>query len=163
MSEDVHKKSERLIRTARVEGISTTDRDWLDQHLEVCAACTEYARATEHALRALRSVSVQVDPQLISATRLRVHLRVRELRLPQVSMLPLWISCALSWVLGVVSAPLVWRGFAWVGHRVGVSDFMWQTGFVLWWTLPAAAAVAVVAVQRRQSAAQSEDSATRPR
>lgn len=163
MSEDIHRRAERLISATRIEGIAAAERDWLDGHLEACAACSEYVRTTERALWAMRSVSVQVDPQLISATRLRVHLRARELRVPQVSMLPLWISCALSWVLGVVSAPVVWRGFAWVGHHVGVPDLMWQTGFVLWWVLPAAAAAAAVALHRRQSAAQAEDSATRPR
>jgi hypothetical protein len=152
MTEDLHAKAKRLIEAARVEGISQADRGWMDGHLEGCARCAELAQSTEAALRSLRSVSVRVDPALVSRTQRRVHLRARELSAQRATLLPLWIFCALSWVLGVVSAPLVWRACEWLGHWTGVPDLMWQMGFVLWWTLPALGVAAMLTVRARQAA-----------
>ena len=93
--------------------------------------------ANEHALQALRSNSVSVDPALVSTTQARVRLRARELRENQVRMRALWISCALSWVLGVASAPLVWRAFHWIGLHAALPKMIWESAFALWWLLPA--------------------------
>jgi len=151
MSEDVHQRAERLIVANRVEGLSAADQEWLNLHLETCARCARCADSTEQALRSLRSVSVRVGPGLIRATRLRIHARALELRERRTQMAMLWISCALSWVLGALSAPLVWRAFAWLGERFRMPAIAWQLGFALWWVLPAAA-VAVVLVMRRPQA-----------
>ncbi len=151
MNESIHERAERLIAESRVEGISPAEQEWLNGHLDECVPCAALAESTDRAVRSLRSVSVHVDPALINRTRLSVFLRARELRERRVQMLPLWISCALSWVLGVVSAPYVWRGFEWIGHRVGAPDLMWQMAFVLWWTLPAVAVVAIVTVKKPQA------------
>jgi hypothetical protein len=151
MSEDVHQRAERLIVANRVEGLSAADQAWLNLHLETCARCAKRADSTEHALRSLRSVSVRVGPGLIRATRLRVHARALELRDRRIQMAMLWVSCALSWVLGALSAPLVWHAFAWLGERSGMPAIAWQLGFALWWALPAAA-VAVVLVMRTTQA-----------
>jgi hypothetical protein len=151
MNESIHERAGRLIAESWVEGISPADHEWLNGHLDECAPCAALAEATDRAVRSLRSVSVRVDPGLVNRTRLSVFLRACELRQRRVQMLPLWISCALSWVLGAVSAPYVWRGFEWVGRRVGVPDLMWQTAFVLWWTLPALAAVAIVTIKKPQA------------
>jgi hypothetical protein len=60
----------------------------------------------------------------------------------------LWIIAAASWLLGIFSAPLVWRGFAWAGERANLPKTVLEFGFVLWWALPALIAVAVVLQQR---------------
>ena len=139
MSEDDHERAEGLSLGNWVEGLSPTDHQWLNRHLETCARCSKFADSTGQALRRLRSVSVRVDPVLVRATRLRVQARALELHERRVQLTMLWISCALSWVLGALSAPFVWRAFA------------WQVGFALWWALPAVA-VAVVFVMRRTRA-----------
>jgi hypothetical protein len=148
MSEDVHQRAERLIAANRVEGLSASDREWLNLHLENCSRCAKRADSTEQALRSLRSVSVRVGPGLIRATRLRVHARALELHERRTQMTMLWVSCALSWILGALSAPFVWRVFAWLGVHYKLPAIAWQLGFALWWALPAAA-VAVVLVMRR--------------
>jgi hypothetical protein len=53
-----------------------------------------------------------------------------------------------SWLLGVVSAPFVWRLFAWAGSQLNLPKLVLEFGFVLWWTVPALIAVAVVLHQR---------------
>ncbi|MGH9455656.1 MAG: hypothetical protein ACRD2O_16985, partial [Terriglobia bacterium] len=79
MTEDLHSRSERLLLESQVEGISESDRAWLDHHLADCEACSLHAQSLDRALSSLRSVSVRVDPALISATRFRMMLRAREL------------------------------------------------------------------------------------
>jgi hypothetical protein len=60
----------------------------------------------------------------------------------------LWIITAASWLLGIFSAPLVWRGFAWVGEWANLPKPVLEFGFVLWWAVPALIAVAAVLHQR---------------
>jgi hypothetical protein len=151
MSKDVHQRAERLIVANGVEGLSASDQAWLDQHLESCARCAKRADSTEQALRSLRSVSVRVGPGLIRATRLRVHARALELHERRTQMTMLWVSCALSWILGALSAPSIWRAFAWLGERARIPAFAWQLGFALWWALPAAAVTVVLVMRRTQA------------
>jgi hypothetical protein len=151
MNPQDQERARRLIDAWHVEGIPAPERDWLDAHLPECAECQARALANERALQVLRANAVRVDPALVSATQARVRSRAHELRENQVRMRALWISCALSWVLGVVSAPLVWRTFQWVGLRAALPNLVWETAFALWWLLPAGAVAALLAWQRRHS------------
>src|SRR5260221_1697089 len=49
-----------------------------------------------------------------------------------------WVACGISWAFGAATAPYVWRGLEWAGHRIGVPNIIWELGFGLWWALPAA-------------------------
>ena len=150
MNETDHKRAERLMLEARVEGIPAGDQRWLGVHLESCERCAEQARSTSSAIDSLRSVSVEVDPELVARTRLLVKFRSRELERRHSWLLPVWILCALSWAIGILTAPLVWRGFEWMGHRAGLPTLVWAGGFVLWWALPALVVLLLLGAQRRQ-------------
>jgi hypothetical protein len=154
MNPEVHERAQKLIDAFHVEGIPAREREWLDAHLAECVECQARARANEHALQVLRTNTVRADPALVSRTQARIRLRSRELRENQVRMRALWFSCALSWVLGVASAPLVWRAFQWVGLRAALPSLVWETAFALWWLLPAGAVAALLAWQRRHTANQ---------
>ncbi|MGD0222510.1 MAG: zf-HC2 domain-containing protein [Terriglobia bacterium] len=162
MNPESHERARRLIDAWQVEGISAPEREWLDAHLAECTACRARAGANERALQALRSNSASVNPALVSTTQARVRLRARELRENQVRMRALWISCGLSWVLGVASAPLVWRTFQWIGVHAELPNLIWETAFALWWLLPAGAVAILVAWNQRRTANQ-EGYTTRPR
>ena len=155
MNADPHERAKRLITQSRVEGIAPSDRQWLDEHVEGCRRCAEFAQATERALQSLRSVSVAVSPGLVRTTRRRVEARVQELGERRRQMVLLWVSCGFSWVLGIASAPWVWRAFAWLGNRAGLPAVIWQVGFALWWAVPAAAAVTVALIRKAQEASDS--------
>jgi len=142
MTTGLHEKAKGLIAAAPVEGIAVADRAWLDAHLEGCEQCAALANSTEHAIRDLRSVAVHVNPELIDRTRRVVHLRVRELHVQQAQLLPLWMSCAISWVLGGLTLPLVWRGIEWMGRFVHLPAPIWILVLFLWWALPALAMAA---------------------
>ena len=151
MSEDVHKRAERLIATSNVEGISAPDREWLDEHLESCGRCAARFAALEQVVASLHSVSLPLDPAVVEATRRRVHARALELREHDARMRALWMSCALSWMLGAVSAPLLWRGLEWIGQRLALPQPVQVVAFVFWWIVPAVAVAAVLTWRRSRA------------
>lgn len=142
MSKELHVWAEQLIAQERVEGISAADQQRLRQHLAECTACTARAGATEQAIRSLRNLGVPLPPALASRTQFRVRIRAEQLRdEPRWRMV--WTACGLSWAFGAATAPYVWRGLEWAGHRLNVPNIVWELGFGLWWALPAAV-VAVI-------------------
>lgn len=151
MTSNDHRRAERLILEGRIDQLASADRQWLEAHLEGCGPCAAFARSTEQAIRSLRSISVQVDPELVRRTRLLVSFRSRELERQGSWLLPVWVCCGLSWAMGIATAPLVWRGFEWLGHRAGLPRLAWESGFVLWWTLPALVTVVILAARKREA------------
>ena len=145
MNAEVHERACRLIDASHVEGISVSERNWLDAHLADCPTCEARARANERALQALRSNTLSVDPALVSTTQARVRWRARQLRENQARLHALWISCGLSWLLGAATAPLLWEAVAWLGRRLDVSQAVWIAVFVMCWIAPATLVGAVVA------------------
>jgi hypothetical protein len=156
MSEEIHERAIRLIDKMQVEGVTAEERDWLEAHLESCARCQQRARETEGALRALRSAVPRFDPALVLVTQMRAQIQARELTENAARMRALWVSCALSWVLGAVSAPLLWQGFEWIGHRLAISRAVWITGFALSWVAPAVVAAAIIAWRQARRAVTSD-------
>jgi hypothetical protein len=137
MNPEMHARAQQLIAQDRIEGISSADQHWLRLHLAECTSCAARAAATEQAIRSLRSVSVPFPKTLASRTQFRVRLRAQHLRAePRWRMV--WAACGVSWAFGAATAPYVWRGLEWAGHRMGVPNLIWELGFGLWWALPAA-------------------------
>jgi hypothetical protein len=147
MNENLHSRAEKLIAQERIEGITPSERDWLAAHLGECAACAQVAQQTTAALRALRGLPVPLPRGLAQRTQFRVQLRAQQLREREPQRRLLWIMCAMSWALGIASAPYVWRAFAWAGEHLGVPKLVWEMGFGLWWTIPALIAGAVVVME----------------
>jgi anti-sigma factor RsiW len=145
MNAEVHERACGLIDAWQVEGISASEHEWLEAHLAECSMCRARLRANERALQVLRSNSLSVDPALVSITQARVRLRSRELRENQARLRALWISCGLSWLLGAVTAPLLWQALAWLGRRFELSSAILITGFVICWLAPATMVGALVA------------------
>lgn len=156
MSEETHKKAEALIAAAHVEGISETDRAWLDAHLENCPPCAARSDSLARAVGALRLQTVSVSPAVVEATRLRMRIRAQQLREERSRMRALWISCALSWILGAASAPLLWRGFEWAGRYLDMPNIVWQAAFVMWWFVPAALVGGVIVWWRARASGENE-------
>lgn len=151
MSETLHQRAQRLFDQSLVEGLSSSDQAWLDAHLRECAACAREIASTHELLHALRAVPVSAPRDLAARAQLRVRLRVLESAQTSGSSALLWIITAASWLLGVLSAPLVWRGFTWVGAQLDLPKLVLELGFVLWWAVPALIALAAVLHQRALS------------
>jgi len=151
MNDNLHIRAQRLLAESVVEGLRPADETWLREHLAECPACAQEASATQNALRALRAVPVNVPRDLAARTQLRVRLRAQEASAASSGSFWLWAVTAASWLLGVFSAPLVWRGFAWLGTNFGLPKLAIEMGFVLWWAVPALVAVGAVLHQRALS------------
>ena len=143
-----HARAEQLIAEERVEGISQAEREWLAAHLQECAPCTDLARQTDQALRLMRAAAIPFPSGLASRTQFRVRLREQELRERKPKRRALWLTCAVSWIFGVASAPYVWSLFEWFGQHTGAPKLVWELAFGLWWTLPALFVVAVLLMER---------------
>jgi len=161
MKEDLHERAQKLIDAWHVEGLAANDRAWLESHLEACPVCAERAQATERALSSLRITTARVSAPLLARTRQRVRLRARELREHQARMRGLWVACALSWLLGVLTAPLMWWALQWLTRLTDLPKALWLAAFPLLWTIPAAAVIAALAWRR--SRAPSENGYTEER
>jgi hypothetical protein len=147
MNENPHGCAEKLIAQERIEGISQSERDWLAAHLHECPVCTQLAQQTTAALRALRGLSVPLPPGLAARTQFRVQLRAQEMREREPKRRLLWIMCAMSWALGISTAPYIWRAFEWAGESLGMPRLVWEMGFGLWWTIPPLIAAAAVLME----------------
>jgi hypothetical protein len=145
--EDMHARAEELIAKERVEGISGAEQEWLSGHLSECASCAESANNTQQALRSLRALSVPLPRELARRTQFRVRLRAQQLQAREPRWRLVWLTCGVSWVLGAASAPYVWRGLEWIGHRTGVPDLVWEMGFGVWWALPAIVAATILLIE----------------
>ncbi|MGB7435550.1 MAG: hypothetical protein WBR26_03080 [Candidatus Acidiferrum sp.] len=148
MSIDTHSRAEQLLSQSLVEGLPAADQSWLDGHLRECPACSREALRMQELMRSFRNVTVAVPRDLAARTQMRVRLRAQEAAQASTTGAWLWIITAASWVLGIVSAPLVWRVFAWFGAQLDLPKLVLQLGFVLWWAAPALIAVTVVLYQR---------------
>ena len=142
-----HERAARLIFRTQIEGLSATDSAWLEDHLAACPACRDRGAATDRAVQALRAVTGQVDPALVRITKLRVRRLAEERERRRVAGIWLWVGVALSSAWIAASAFYVWRGFAWVAHRVGIPSPFWQMGFPLWWAVPALVLTALLSAQ----------------
>jgi predicted anti-sigma-YlaC factor YlaD len=158
MNENLHVRAEKLIAQERIEGISQSERDWLAAHLRECQSCAQVAQQTSDALRALRGLPVPPPRGLAARTQFRVQLRAQEMREREPKRRLLWIICAMSWALGIASAPYVWRAFEWAGDRLGLPRLVWEMGFGLWWTIPALIAAAVVVLENLRLAHENDHS-----
>ena len=152
MNENPHVRAQRLLAESAVEEVRDADAAWLREHLAHCADCEREAGNTRELLYALRSMPVRVPRDLATRTQLLLRLREQEVSKAANGSLWLWLVTAASWLLGVFSAPLVWRVFSWMGSSFGVPKLALEMGFVLWWTVPALVAVGVVLHQRQLGA-----------
>lgn len=146
-----HVRAQELIAREFVEGIAASDQRWLEEHLRVCEKCAGVAASTDRALRALKSVAVQVPMGLAQKTQFRVRLRAQERRSDEARRGILWAACGASWIFGAVSAPFVWRGLLWAGKWMALPRVVPELGFGLWWALPAIVAGAIVFAEHVKS------------
>jgi len=152
MNENLHERAHQLLAESVVEGLRRADETWLREHLAECPGCAQEAAKTQNALLALRTIRISVPRDLAARTQLRVRLRAQQASPAATGSFWLWAVTAASWLLGVFSAPLVWRGFAWLGANFGVPKLALEFGFVLWWTVPPLLAAAIILHQKALTA-----------
>ena len=141
-----HARAQELFAKSLVEGLAGGEQTWLNAHREECTACSSEFASAQEILQGLRTIHVATPRDLAARTQLRVRLRAAAVQTP--SGFLIWAVTIFSWALGVISAPLVWRGFAWAGAQFGFPKLALEMLFVLWWAIPALLAVGGVLYQR---------------
>jgi predicted anti-sigma-YlaC factor YlaD len=135
MTRSPHDEARELIALA--EDLSPAQQSRLRAHLDECADCRNYADAAGRVVRAVRSLPVAADARLVRATQMRVRFHASRLRETRERMWLVGMSCLGVGISAALTAPLLWRLFAWAGVRMGVSPAAWQAGFAFFCIAPA--------------------------
>ena len=136
MNEQTHQRARKLVAQQTVEPLSSSDQHWLGAHLAECESCATEQIQLRESLSALRAMHLDLPPNLASRTQFRVRMRAEELREKKPAKKFVWAIAAVSWALGVSTAPWVWHGLEWLGRETGAPKLLLQAGFVLWWSVP---------------------------
>jgi len=116
--------------------VSPTQQAWLRMHLEQCEACRLYLQALNDVVGALRSVTISADFRLVRTSQMRVRFHSRSLREMRQRVWLVGMACLGVGISGTLTAPILWRLFAWVGQMAGVPNIVWQAGFMFFFALP---------------------------
>jgi predicted anti-sigma-YlaC factor YlaD len=135
MTRNVHEEAQQWI--ALGDGLAEAQRTMLDAHLKECADCRNYADAATRTIRALRSLPLAADSRLVRATQMRVRFHASRMRETRQRMWFVGVACLGVGLSAAVTAPFLWKLFAWMGELAGVSAPVWQAGFVFFWIVPA--------------------------
>jgi|SRR5437667_12319017 len=144
MTQNAHDQTRKMIAAAGGEELSEAQRSSLRAHLEMCAACRDYADVAGSVVRSLRSLSVAADSRLVRATQMRVRFHASRMRETRERMWLVGIACGCVGVSTAFTAPLLWRLFAWTGEWAGISTSVWQAGFLFFCIAPALVAGVVL-------------------
>jgi hypothetical protein len=136
MTSDLHTRAKKIIAQQHIEPASSDDVNWLNAHLADCESCAAEQLQLRQSLSALRTMHLDLPPNLASRAQFRVRMRAEELREKEPAKTFVWAIAAVSWALGVSTAPWVWRGIEWLGQETGAPKLLLQAGFVLWWSVP---------------------------
>jgi predicted anti-sigma-YlaC factor YlaD len=135
MRRDAHEQARELI--ALGDGLADAQQLWLRAHLDECEACRHYADTANGVVRALRSLPLAADSRLVRATQMRVRFHASRLRQARERMWLVAMACLGVGLSATLTVPFLWRLFAWMGERAGVSTLVWQAGFMLFFIAPA--------------------------
>ena len=137
MTRNVHDEARELI--ALGNGLGDPQQAWLRAHLDACEACRDYAETANGLVRGLRSLPLAADARLVRATQMRVRFHAARLRETRERMWLVGTACLGVGLSATLTVPLLWRLFAWMGERAGVSTLVWQTSFMFFFIVPALA------------------------
>jgi predicted anti-sigma-YlaC factor YlaD len=135
MTRNVHDEARELIAVGN--GLPDPQQAWLRAHLDECEACRHYAEASDDVVRTLRSLPLAADARLVRATQMRVRFHASRLRETRERMWLVGMACLGVGLSATLTIPLLWRLFAWMGERAGVSTLVWQASFMFFFVAPA--------------------------
>jgi len=105
----------------------------------------------ENMLRQLRAVPVFASVELVRATQARLRARVDEIQKERARTAPMMLACGLVVLLALLSTPLAWMGFSWVGEEYNITPFMLTVSFLLFYLVPAGASIMIAVVHHRKT------------
>ncbi|MGC2182263.1 MAG: hypothetical protein WA637_03175 [Terriglobales bacterium] len=135
MMRNEHDEARELITLG--EALPEARQAWLRAHIDECETCRQYAEATNGVVRTLRSLPVAADARLVRATQMRVRFHASRLRETRERIWLVGMACLGVGLTATLTVPFLWRLFAWMGERAGVSTVVWQTSFMVFFIAPA--------------------------
>jgi predicted anti-sigma-YlaC factor YlaD len=135
MIRNTHDHARELI--ALGEGLTDAQHACLRAHLDECEACRHFAEGVNGVVRALRSLPLAADSRLVRATQMRVRFHASRLRETRERLWLVGMACLGVGLSATLTVPFLWRLFAWMGERAGVSTLVWQAGFMSFFIAPA--------------------------
>lgn len=135
MTRSEHDETRELI--ALGDSVSDAQQAWLRAHIDECDACRQYAETANGVVRSLRSLPLAADARLVRATQMRVRFHASRLREARERMWLVGMACLGVGLSATLTVPFLWRLFAWMGERAGVSTVVWQTSFMVFFIMPA--------------------------
>jgi len=151
MNGDMHERAQQLMAGRRIESVSADEQSWLATHLAECETCAILDSQMQAALSAFRAAHIDLPKNLAARTQLRVRLHAEEMNEREPGRKLLWAMVGLSWMLGIASAPLVWRGFEWLGGEFGLPKLVLISGMALWWLVPGLLVTGAVVIQKEKA------------
>ncbi len=94
MDEHTHQRAKKLIAQQHAEILSAEESNLLNAHLSECEFCAAEHRQLRESLSALRTMHLDLPPNLASRTQFRVRMRAEELREKEPAKKFIWI-CSL--------------------------------------------------------------------
>jgi predicted anti-sigma-YlaC factor YlaD len=137
MNTEPHERARELIALSSPEALSAADQSWLRAHLETCASCRTFAENAGQTIRGLRAIPIAAERSLVATTQMRVRQRALELQRERERMWVVAVSCTVVTLCALLSAVVLWRGFAWLGARAQLAAPVWQVGFLVFYVMPA--------------------------
>ena len=135
MTRNLHDEVRELIAVGN--DLPDPQQAWLRAHLDECEACRHYAEATNGVVRTLRSLPLAADARLVRATQMRVRFHASRLRETRERMWLVGMACLGVGLSATLTIRFLWRLFAWMGERAGVSTLVWQSSFMFFFIAPA--------------------------
>jgi len=146
-----HEQAQELLLQSAVQPLAPESSELLTKHLSDCGTCATEAEAMENVLKQLRTVPVFASVELVRSTQARVRARVNEMQKEQARTAPMMLACGLVVLIALISTPLAWMGFSWVGEEFNITPFMLTVSFLLFYLLPAGASIMIAAVHHRKT------------
>jgi hypothetical protein len=119
MTQSTHDQVRRLIATFATD-LSEAEQALLNEHLQNCALCRDYATATTEIVRAVRGIPLAAEPTLVRTTQARVRARAIAMQKRQHWQTLVALACSFVGPSAAITNPMrqhnvrfrIWAAFA---------------------------------------------------
>ena len=149
-----------LLLESRLQELEAEECRAVELHISNCVGCTAHLAAINFAKQTVHSIlsNILAGPDLVRATQLHTRAYAIELRQEEERMSPLWISAAAAGAWALLSLPLAWQGFEWIGHHAELPTMVWQSSAVVAWLMPVGMLTAFTLYMRGENALVAQES-----
>jgi anti-sigma factor RsiW len=136
MNIDHHESFQHMIDESLAGAISAERERSLREHLDTCAPCQEYLRASNRVIASLGGFSFEVDPTLNARVFASLKLRAQQIQAAQPSRRR-WVSISLVAVVLTIGGSFVDLQFGdLIGSVFDIQRTQVQQGLLAFWIVP---------------------------